>query len=340
MAKSEKNYGVSLLKTMMCFEVLACHFLPYNDALIWQQPIHMLKTSAVPVFMLLSFLLCRGAVESGNPEALKKRLKRLLWPHISWALVYYVGCLLLSFINGEGFIGMDCLIWQLVTGSNERLNPAMWFQVDLIVLTAVFSLLFFRVNRRVGEEILLLTGAACLVLQYSKINFCLFEPLPDAVKYSLGRIVEVWPQAVAGVCLFRPGLLEWMKKHWVLGGFGSVCLCAAALAVKRICTIYDSFGYGGIHVLLVAVGMAGLFWCLPLERLGGRMTGLIDRLSRYTLGIYCEHLLVAKVFDAVLRRVGIPGEGFWFCVAVFAASYLVSCLLERSGKRWLVAMVR
>ena len=67
MAKSEKNYGVSLLKTMMCFEVLACHFLPYNDALIWQQPIHMLKTSAVPVFMLLSFLPCRGR-QSGSAE--------------------------------------------------------------------------------------------------------------------------------------------------------------------------------------------------------------------------------------------------------------------------------
>ncbi len=226
MEKPGKNYGVSLLRTVMCFEVLTCHFLPYRDPPVWELPFHMLKTSAVPGFMVLSFLLCREAVESGSPELLKKRLKRLLCPQIGWALAYFIVCLLLGFVNGEGFIGVGCLLWQLVTGSAPQLNPAMWFQADLIILTAVFSLLFFRVNRRVGEGILLLTGAICLVLQYGKVNFCLFEPLPDEVKYSLGRIVEMWPLAATGICMSRSGLLKWMKKHWVLGCLGGIALSA------------------------------------------------------------------------------------------------------------------
>ena len=339
MAKTGKNDGVNLLKTIMCFEVLVCHFLPADGIPFWQLPLVQIRTSAVPVFMMVSFLLCRNALVSGDPGALGKRLKRVLWPQVSWAVVYYIGCVLLRILDGEKPMGVDTLIWQLATGANEQLNPAMWFQVDLFILTLVFSLLFFVVNRRVGEGILLLIGAVCLALQYSRVVYHLFGPLRPEIKYSIGRLVEVWPFAAAGVCLFRPGMLAWMKKHWVLGCSGGLLLCGVSLAVKRPCTIADGFGYAGLHIVLVAVGLTVLFWSLPLEKLGGWVTGLIDRLSRYTLGIYCMHLLVAKVFDLILKRTTLPREGFWFCVAVFAAAYLVCQLLERSGKKWLIAMI-
>lgn len=324
----------------MCFEVLVCHFLPDNGIPIWQLALVQIRTSAVPVFMVLSFLLCRNSLVCGDRKALGKRLKRVLWPQISWAMVYYIGCVLLRVLDGETPMGLDTLLWQLATGSSEQLNPAMWFQLDLFILTVVFSLLFFAVNRRAGTCILLAIGALCLGLQYSRFNYHLFTPFRPEIQYSIGRLVEVWPFAAAGCCLFQPGVLAWMKRHWVPGCLGGLLLCGVALVLKRPCTIFDSFGYAGFHILLVALGLTVLFWSLPLEKLGNRVTGLIERLSRYTLGIYCMHMLVAKVFDLILKRTTLPRQGFWFCVAVFAFAYLVCYLLERSGKKWLIAMIR
>ena len=85
---AKKNYGVSLLKGIMSFEVVCCHFLVTANAPRWQLPFSMLKSSAVPVFMLLSFLLCRDSIMSGSLETLKKRCRRLYWPQFAWGLVY------------------------------------------------------------------------------------------------------------------------------------------------------------------------------------------------------------------------------------------------------------
>ena len=99
MAKTERNYGLSLLKVLMCFEVLCCHFLSSATTPIWRLPLALLKTSAVPVFMTVSFLLCRKAVVSGDTELLGRRVRRLLWPQISWAVAYYLLCFVLNLLD-------------------------------------------------------------------------------------------------------------------------------------------------------------------------------------------------------------------------------------------------
>lgn len=215
MAKTERNYGLSLLKVLMCFEVLCCHFLSSATTPIWRLPLALLKTSAVPVFMTVSFLLCRKAVVSGDTELLGRRVRRLLWPQISWAVAYYLLCFVLNLLDSGEILSPFTLVWQLLTGSNERLNPAMWFQTDLILLTVIFSLLFAWLKPKLSYGIILLVAAICLILQYGGMNYALFEPLQTEIKYSLGRIVEVWPFAAAAVCLFSPKVLENLKKHWV-----------------------------------------------------------------------------------------------------------------------------
>ena len=202
MPKTERNYGLSLLKVIMCFEVLCCHFLSSATTPIWRLPLTLLKTSAVPVFMVISFLLCRKAVVSGDTELLGRRVRRLLWPQISWAVAYYLLCFVLNLLDSGEILSPFALVWQLLTGSNEQLNPAMWFQTDLILLTVIFSLLFAWLKPKLSYGIILLVATICLILQYGGMNYALFEPLQTEIKYSLGRIVEVWPFAAAAVCLF------------------------------------------------------------------------------------------------------------------------------------------
>lgn len=340
MPKAEKNYGVSLLKAIMCFEVVCCHFLDSSAIPLWQYPFSMLKTSAVPIFMMLSFLLCRGSVTGGDTGALKNRCRRLLWPQIGWALVYYLVCSLLKLLEGGGVVGLDALLWQLATGSSEQLNSAMWFQTDLIILTVVISLLFVWRRDWLSYGILLGLGAVCLWLQYNGMNFALFEPLRPELKFSIGRIVEVWPFAAVGICLFSPGFLKKIKEHWLLGCSGGLLICVVSLIVKKPCTLYDSFGYAGLHILLGAVGMVVLFYSLPLEKLGSRVLKIIDALSRFTLGTYCMHMLLAKILYPVFTRLGLPTMGLGHCVLLFVLTYLVSWGMSRTGNKRLIGLVR
>lgn len=340
MDKTEKNYGLSLLKVIMCFEVLCCHFLGNATTPIWRLPLVLMKTSAVPVFLIVSFLLCRKGLVSGDMKLLGRRVKRLLWPQVSWAAAYYLLCVVLNLVDSGEFLSPSTLLWQLFTGSSERLNPAMWFQTDLIILTVVFSLLFAWLKPRLSHGILLTLGIVCMILQYTRLNYTLFEPLQPEVKYSLGRIVEAWPFAAVAICLFRPKVLENLKKYWVWGCLAGLVLAGVSFLLKKPCSVYDSFGYAGIHMPLGATGMVIFCYCLPLEKLGGMGKSIIDTLSRYTLGIYCSHLLVAKIYDFLLRRANMTVNDLAFTAAVFAASYLGCYLLERTGKKQLIAMVR
>lgn len=52
----EYNYGLALLRILMCFEVILCHF--YNGGgSRFLFLFDVLKNYAVPVFMMMSFLL-------------------------------------------------------------------------------------------------------------------------------------------------------------------------------------------------------------------------------------------------------------------------------------------
>ena len=337
---AKKNYGVSLLKGIMSFEVVCCHFLVTANAPRWQLPFSMLKSSAVPVFMLLSFLLCRDSIMSGSLETLKKRCRRLYWPQFAWGVVYWVICSALGLLDGSGPVSLSQLLWQLTTGNSERLNPAMWYQADLLVLTVLFSLPFLWRRPGFGKTLFALLAAAALILQYTKVNYVLLEPLRYELVYPLGRIAELLPYGAAAVCVFDARLLERIKAHWVAGCGAGLLICAIALLLKKPLTLYDSFGYGGFHLLLCAVGMVIFFYALPLERLNARILAIIDGISGYCLGIYCIHLLIAKLLYPIFLELDLPVEGLGHCVLLYVLSWLVCWLLARTGKKPLAAMVR
>ena len=140
------NYGLAILRIWMCFEVVLDHFKNWDGAtaesLPW--PFRMLLRYggiAVPVFMLSSFLLTDMAKLSSDRKKKKKRFYRLLVPHVFWAFSYFVIYKLLDIIKGLSLEhGIKDLVLQLALG--HSLNQTEWFQIDLIVITAIFILGF------------------------------------------------------------------------------------------------------------------------------------------------------------------------------------------------------
>ena len=95
--KREFNYGIALLRTLMCFEVVLCHFWTIDVPKVLM-PFSVLRGLAVPVFMFLSFFLTEHTFLEYNKNKAKKRIWRVIYPQIGWALIYWLGYTIAQFI--------------------------------------------------------------------------------------------------------------------------------------------------------------------------------------------------------------------------------------------------
>ena len=67
-------------------------------------------------------------------KELTKRIKTLVIPLVGWSVIYAT---LYTFVLNRSISFKD-FFWQSTTGHSEVLNPTMWFQSNLIVLTLLF----------------------------------------------------------------------------------------------------------------------------------------------------------------------------------------------------------
>ena len=98
--KRKFNYGIALLRTLMCFEVVLCHFWT-TDVPKVLMPFSVLRGLAVPVFMFLSFFLTEHTFLEYNKNKAKKRIWRVIYPQIGWALIYWLGYTIISRKSGQ-----------------------------------------------------------------------------------------------------------------------------------------------------------------------------------------------------------------------------------------------
>lgn len=279
---------------------------------------------AVSVFMMMSFFLVQKEMVSHTADKLKKRFERLIIPQIGWAVIYWcIYNIIGYFTNGQAMAGMADLMWQIICGHSPRLNPTMWFQTVLIALTLVFwgVILIFQRNYR---TVLWILGATALFLQYSEINLYFFNWRFE-IKYPAGRFIEMLPIAVVGFMLASGNLLEQMEKNRLF-------YIAAAVFIIGMDAIYGLFspvnGYGnsGMKMVIIAMALIVLFYLIPFERLPDRVLKGISITTRYTMGIYCMHKLVATILNAAIIKfdMGIAVNSFTECVLIYILCFLCS----------------
>ena len=134
---------------LMCFEVVCCHYwiCEKDNVPTFLIPIYTLKDCAVPIFMTLSFYYFYKYLDKMDWSILHARIKRLYFPQVAWAVIYWVVFMLMEVLfKLDRLHGIKPLLWQMITGHSKELNPSMWYQFVLIVLTAVVSLFAFKLK--------------------------------------------------------------------------------------------------------------------------------------------------------------------------------------------------
>ncbi len=321
------NYGAAVLKIIMSFEVVLCHYWLFeniSDIPVYLRIFNRLRMLAVPTFMIMSFYFLTDSALTKDIRVFKARIGRLLSPYIGWAVIYYLGYLILELIFDIELVGgIQNLICQLLFGNHTNLNPPLWFQADLILLTCIVFAIFYLIPANKVFKVLFVIVFLSLWMQYSGINYKLFGELSYEVRYTYGRVAEMAPYACIGMALSHHKIEQKISNS----RFGKIACVCILLFLFRFSVFYMpelNFGYGGLYFICIASALVLFFMVLPINRLPIKVLGMIKWFARYTPGIFCIHYGIGNL----LKRNGQTGN-FIQCVIIWIISVIIAFLISK-----------
>ena len=327
--RQDKKVGLDLLRLVMSFCVVLIHYWSDQTRPLILQPIAKITGYAVPVFMFMSFYLTQKGYLRKDVNYIKKRLWRLVWPQIGWSFVYCGIYMMLDLAFGTDKIhGISDLWWQLFTGHSPRINPAMWYQMVISLLTLIYFGIFYYFPIKTGLISIVVLMILAVNIQYSELNFILFGDLRFELKYPLGRICEMIPYATAG---FLTSYFEVHKKCKKLQIPVAVVTMIFTWILMNHEFVFspEGFGYSGVQKVLIAFGMITLAVMLPFEKLPAGVSNMITLLSKYTLAVYCMHNLIGRFMISVFIRLGLESGTFFMCVMIYIICYIIAFVISK-----------
>ncbi len=316
------NYSIGLLKIFFSFVVITCHYwlsTRGGEALCLSNFIEKcfssIRSSAVPVFFIISFLLTTKLFHSPDFSNTTKRFFRLFYPSIMWGLIYFVSYWIIDVFIGQFIFSSEIiekhkipltdLLWQIALGSDRYLNPALWYMYDLIIVMFLF-LAIFRFQRKYALEILSILGISSLFLQYTGLNFKVISPLRYEMCDTLGRIVEMIPYAIIGLVIGLKvnNLTAFVDKSRIIKiavVFTIFIVFYLLISVLRGHYSAAGFYYQGIKLITISsLVFFFVYKFVNIERYFPFFKGPIRFLAKYSLGVYCLHFAVGKYWNLFL----------------------------------------
>ncbi len=330
MKQPQKDYGIAILKIISCFGVVIVHCSnEYETGFFgW---VYYLACRAVLVFMLLSFVLCYDKLKNYDIRKLLDRVIKLYVPVLFWAIVYFAVLFIFQKYTGDNIRIID-LLWQMTTAHDQFLNPAMWFSIDLILLTVLLWIVgkIGRNNYAIEMGLLFLIVVAGFAMQYTGFNSYLWGETRFEIKYTMGRMAEMLPVAAIGSLCSAVKKVPIIIHQWIrLIASTVIIMLIHYLGINTISTEY-SFGYAGVENCIVALALFAMFY--QSNELDNKVAeNIVNRVTSYTLGIYCMHVLVNKMLCALRVKFSIPIEKrtVTWCILVYLTCYSLSWLGSR-----------
>lgn len=323
----EYNYGWGILKVIMCFAVVCRHcWMNYNNEYL-HTAFYNFTTWAVPVFMLLSFVLCSDFIVTTDITGLKNRVCRLYKPQCFWTIIIW-GCYkLMDFLFGTHLVDGIDLLYALITGAAKKVASQMWFQMDLIILTIFMWVIFHLRNRLVGECILICSTVCSLILQYTGIHAVLWKDIVDEIRYTYASIVEMMPYIAVGYFICNLKIVERIRKSNLM--FLMVLLLFVVIIGRKHFPVANGMFYPGIYLIIIATLLVLIFGAFPVEKCSDAIKKIISVVGKYTLGIYCLHKVIAFYLNIILNKLGLPYATFLVCILIYLLSYLFCFIISK-----------
>lgn len=189
------------------------------------------------------------------------------------------------------------------------------------------------------KKLLVLFAIISLILQYSGLNMFAFMRLPFEMRYSLGRLAEVFPYAVVGALLWKV-ILGKVSQATTSKRIGVITLFFSLFFVWHfdVFTFIDGFGYQGMETFsnTVLIFLIGIYLDSILkDKIPSIPKKVIGLCSSVTMGIFCIHILVGRVLVTVFEDNAIPGAyTIGFALLVWLISLGICLLIYLLSKRF------
>ena len=271
--------GVEILRLLGAMAVVWAHYGKFRMPVV---------KFAVPCFVVISFFLGWRMVESGEFARLGRRLSRLAVPFFAWGCVSYIVA-----VASGAKTGLAPLLWQLSLGHSTCMP--LYYLFDMAVMMVVLFVVRRCFPVQVFWCIVGFLALACMCMQYSELNYELFGQLPVEASFPLGRIVELFPSAVAG-CVIATGVLCGRRSFTV-----GVALSVVAV-VTLLCeflVVGKQFGYAGFALLIGPIGFVLMSTAFTSRN---PMLRRVRIVSAATAGVYFIHTIVGDVLHLFKAR--------------------------------------
>lgn len=335
-----RNLGVEILRCFACFSVLINHFNGLKDLPEFVQSAYAnFGMFAVPVFVFLSFYFSEKLFLYGDFDQIKKRLIRLLIPYLIFPIIYFIvfDGVIIAF-RDEFRLPIKAFFWQYAFGTYRNFNSPLWFLLDLIILSVIYIIVFRIVKIEISITFVCLSFFVALLLQYSGLNYRLFSPLRYEMRWATGRFCEIIPYAATGFLCAHYGVFEKLKKNRMLSLILSGVFCLFFIRFK-ILPDAPGFGYSYNNCIPLVFFMVCFAYLFPVEKNQRKSLAVIAFITKFTLGIYCMHLLVGRVFDAVLAVYNTIFNRFLFCILVYVFCFLISFIVSKFPLKYIRMLV-
>ena len=322
-------FGIDLLRIVMCFGVVMCHFWIPDKDMILDVMIDTVRQDAVPTFMVLAFFFSASVIENVELNRLGARMIRLLKPYFIWPIILFGLYNVLSLIiHGSIEYGLKDLGFQFFMG-HTNIVGVLYFNWIVMVLTVAFTLLFFLLPKKRAYLVLAIAVVASTYFVCSGRCYEIVSALPFEMKYPIGRSIELLSSAACGMALSHLDFqkIENKLKEKQIYYFLLCVLIFEILWMLNMTPSFESlfqiktFGYGFPNQIVLAVLLTLLFINIKGRKLSFHIKSIIYTIAKYTPGVYCIHFFVGKCIEFVLLRVGLSINGtIASCIVIFLAS--------------------
>ena len=322
--KKEPIVGVHILRFYMAFMVVAAH-LGGTLLLKWAGLFYIFQPFHVPTFMLLSFLLCGRYFLMPTKELVRKRLLRIIIPFVTWGIVaFFLNLILWS-------VSFSALINQLFTGF--PLNNPLWYLASTLWIS-IFFWIFRLLTKNKWAFIIVISAISvfCIVLQYTGLNYSLFNNLPYNIKFTVGRSFEMIPYATIGILLSMVlPYLEKLDKKWHIVMFiGTGALLAGLILLRNFVIPYrpKGFDFPGISLIIGACLLVLTAFTNPLNLIASKtFKSIIKWVTSFTLGIYCMHVVIGLFVEWFFITFNWDTYNTLMVLTTYVICYLISFLI-------------
>ena len=316
--KKEKNIGIEILRVLLCFWVVISHIIKHSDSLIINLIIK--KKFHVPCFFFISFYYFFPIIRYKNYSNMKTRLVRLFIPYIIWPLIIWLLNNLLYFMFDDNrfgrFLSFQELKLQLVTGRSFFIQ--LWYLFNLLFLM-IFFFLFSFIPKYIFFISILLIGIKCYYIQYFKYNNFYFNEYKDSISHSVGHFISSFPISIWAFFCNLINLIQFMEKYRYIYLYFIIILIVIFL-------VGSSNTYNGIDKNLFSVFTFLCFYLFPFDKyLNNKLKNIINKLTSYTNGIYCLHIIIKFHFFKYLKI----SKTIISCLEIYIICYIISFIGEK-----------